>query len=197
VWPGSFGLAAITVRAIDLRYLQRWAQARRRPALRLMGADEIYLGKKKFLKVVDQPIDGRTAVLWAGAKARDARRVFPAAPERLSTKCDSGGLCGHVGAMPLEQWCHNAVYDKFHILQHAGQAVDELRRPSSSAKVAQPTIWYGQALVALRSWLQPGRDKRRHLSALFALNRRILKAYLLKESLAQLTMNYLLLKAQR
>ena len=46
----QFGLAASTVRAIDVRYLQRWAQGRRRPGLRQMGVDEIYLGKKqKFL----------------------------------------------------------------------------------------------------------------------------------------------------
>ena len=42
-----------TVRAMDLRYLRRWAARRRRPALRQMGVDEIYLGKKqKFLTVV-------------------------------------------------------------------------------------------------------------------------------------------------
>jgi transposase len=38
-----FELAASTVRAIDLRYLERWAQSRRKPALRQMGVDEIYL----------------------------------------------------------------------------------------------------------------------------------------------------------
>jgi transposase len=42
-----FGLAASTVRAIDLRYLERWAGARRKPALRQMGVDEIYLGRKR------------------------------------------------------------------------------------------------------------------------------------------------------
>src|SRR6202047_4988713 len=48
-----FGLAASTVRAIDLRYLERWAASRRRPALAQMGVDEIYLGKKqKFITVV-------------------------------------------------------------------------------------------------------------------------------------------------
>lgn len=30
----QFGLAASTVRAIDLRYLERWAKSRRKPALR-------------------------------------------------------------------------------------------------------------------------------------------------------------------
>ena len=49
----QFGLGSSTVRAIDVRYLQRWTAGRRKPALRQMGVDEIYLGKKqKFLTVV-------------------------------------------------------------------------------------------------------------------------------------------------
>ena len=49
----QFGLAASTVRAIDLRCLERWHAKRRKPALKQMGVDEIYLGKKtKFLTVV-------------------------------------------------------------------------------------------------------------------------------------------------
>ena len=48
-----FELAASTVRAIDLRYLERGAAARKIPALAQMGVDEIYLGKKqKFITVV-------------------------------------------------------------------------------------------------------------------------------------------------
>lgn len=49
----QLGLAASTVRAIDLRYLERWSALRRQPALHQMGVDEIYLGKKqKFMTVV-------------------------------------------------------------------------------------------------------------------------------------------------
>src|SRR6202050_1914731 len=49
----QFGLASSTVRAIDVRYLSRWSVGRRKPALRQMGGDEIYLGKKqKFMTVV-------------------------------------------------------------------------------------------------------------------------------------------------
>ena len=40
----QFGLASSTVRAIDVRYLQRWTAGRRKPGLRQMGVDEIYLG---------------------------------------------------------------------------------------------------------------------------------------------------------
>jgi transposase len=44
----------------------------------------------------------------------------------------------------------------------------------------------GKRWLLLSSWLNLDRGKRRQLNALFALNRRILKAYLLKESLTQL-----------
>src|SRR5882762_6040796 len=65
----QFGVAASTVRAIDLRYLERWAQGRRRPALRQMGVDEIYLGKKqKFLTVVTNLETGEP--LWFGRERK-------------------------------------------------------------------------------------------------------------------------------
>ena len=39
--------------AIDIRYLERWEQGRRKPALKQLGVDEIYRGKHdKFLTVV-------------------------------------------------------------------------------------------------------------------------------------------------
>jgi hypothetical protein len=44
----------------------------------------------------------------------------------------------------------------------------------------------GKRWLLLTSWLNLDRGQRRQLNALFALNRRILKAYLLKESPSQL-----------
>jgi transposase len=65
----QFGLAASTVRAIDLRYLERWNASRRTPALRQMGVDEIYLGKKqKFLSVVSNLETGEP--LWFGRERK-------------------------------------------------------------------------------------------------------------------------------
>ena len=65
----QFGLAASTVRAIDLRYLERWAASRRKPPLRQMGVDEIYLGKKqKFLTVVSNLETGEP--LWFGRERK-------------------------------------------------------------------------------------------------------------------------------
>ena len=54
-----------TVRAIDVRYLERWAARRRKSALRHMGGDEIYLGKsQKFLTVVSNLPSGEP--VWFG-----------------------------------------------------------------------------------------------------------------------------------
>jgi len=65
----ALGLSASTVRAIDLRYLKRWAAERRKPVLRQMGVDEIYLGKKqKFLTAVSN-LESREP-LWFGEERK-------------------------------------------------------------------------------------------------------------------------------
>jgi transposase len=188
----QFGLAASTVRAIDLRYLKRWAQGRRRPALRQMGVDEIYLGKKqKFLTVVTNLETGEP--LWFGRERKKAT-LDEFFEKQLSAFQRSALRAACVDMwepfrQSLEQWVPHCrlVYDKFHILQHASQAVDEVRRAEFFRKggVARDVV-RGKRWLLLTSWLNLDRGKRRQLNALFALNRRILKAYLLKESLGQL-----------
>jgi transposase len=62
-------LAESTVRAIDLRYLERWEARRRKPPLRHMGVDEIYKGKReKFLTVVCNLETGEP--LWFGRERK-------------------------------------------------------------------------------------------------------------------------------
>ncbi len=64
-----FARAESTVRAIDLRYLERWAAKRRKPALKQMGVDEIYLGKKqKFITVVSNLDTGEP--VWFGRERK-------------------------------------------------------------------------------------------------------------------------------
>jgi hypothetical protein len=59
-----------TVRAMDLRYLERWAKGRKKPVFRQMGVDAIHLGKKqKFLTVVSNLETGEP--LWFGAARKE------------------------------------------------------------------------------------------------------------------------------
>ena len=188
----QFGLAASTVRAIDLRYLERWAAARRKPALRQMGVDEIHLGKKqKFLTVVSNLETGEP--LWFG-RERKKETVDEFFEKQLSSFQRSAIQAACVDMwepyrQSLEQWVPSCriVYDKFHIMQHAGAAVDEVRRAEFFRKGgAARELVKGKRWLLLSRWVHLNTHKKRQLNALFALNRRVMKAYLLKESLDRL-----------
>jgi transposase len=188
----QFGLVASTVRAIDLRYLKRWAAARRKPALRQMGVDEIHLGKKqKFLTVVSNLETGEP--LWFG-RERKKETLDEFFEKQLSAFQRSAIRAACVDMwepfrQSLEQWVPNCriVYDKFHIMQHAGAAIDEVRRAEFFRKGgAAREVVKGKRWLLLSRWVHLNTHKKRQLNQLFALNRRVMKAYLLKESLDRL-----------
>ena len=188
----QFGLAESTVRAIDLRYLERWAASRRKPALRQMGVDEIHLGKKqKFLTVVCNLETGEP--LWFGRE-----RKKETLDEFFQTELSTGQRMRITAAcvdmwepfrLSIQQHAPNCriVYDKFHVLQHANQAVDEVRRAEFFRKGGRKReLVKGKRWLLLSRWVNLSGTKRQQLNTLFSLNRRLLKAYLLKESLERL-----------
>jgi transposase len=188
----QFGLPASTVRAIDLRYLERWNAARKKPALRQMGVDEIYLGKKqKFLSVVCNLETGEP--LWFGQE-RKKETLDGFFQTELSAKQRRGiqAACLDMWKpyrLSIEQWAPRCqiIYDKFHIMQHANKAVDEVRRAEFFRKGGQMrNVIKGKRWLLLSRWVNLETGKKQQLNKLFALNRRVLKAYLLKESLDRL-----------
>ena len=187
-----FRLAESTVRAIDLCYLERWAASRRRPALRQMGVDEIHMGKKgKFLTVV---CNLETAEpLWFG-RERKKETLDDFLGKELSGRQRRGieAVCVDMWKpyrLSIEQWLPQCriVYDKFHVMQHANQAVDEVRRAEffRQGKRMRELV-KGKRWLLLSRWVNLTGGKRQELNQLFALNRKMLKAYLLKESLDRL-----------
>jgi transposase len=91
--------------------------------------------------------------------------------------------------LSMEEWVSGCrlVYDKFHIIQHANDAVEEVRRAEFFRKGRKMReMIKGKRWLLLSRWknLEPG--KRGILNRLFQLNRRVFKAYMLKESLEQL-----------
>jgi transposase len=188
----QFGLPASTVRAIDLRYLERWNASRRKPALRQMGVDEIYLGKKeKFLSVVCNLETGEP--LWFG-RERKKESLDEFFQTELSARQRHGIEAACVDMwkpyrLSIEQWAPNCriIYDKFHIMQHANSAVDEVRRAEFFRKGGRTRgVVKGKRWLLLSRWVNLDTGKKRQLNTMFALNRRVMKAYLLKESLDRL-----------
>ena len=91
--------------------------------------------------------------------------------------------------LSIEQWAPNCriVYDKFHVMQHANQAIDEVRRAEFFRKGGPMRgLVKGKRWLLLSRWMNLSASKRQELNQLFALNRKVFKAYLLKESLDRL-----------
>jgi transposase len=185
-------LASSTVRAIDLRYLERWAAGRRKPALRQMGVDEIYLGKKqKFMTVVSNL--ETVEPLWMGPeRKKETLDEFFRTQLRERQRREIEAICVDMWkpyGLSLEQWVPQGriVYDKFHVLQHAQQAVDEVRRAEFFRQGGRKReLVKGKRWLLLSRWVNLGPGQKRQLNQLFNLNRRVMKAYLLKESLDRL-----------
>lgn len=186
------GLAESTVRAIDLRYLERWGAQRRKPPLREMGVDELYQGKKgKFLTVVCNLETGEP--LWFGQErkketlddffrsqlvSRQRKRIEAACVDRW----EPFRLSIEAGAPQCQ-----IVYAKFHVLQHANAAIDAARRAEFFRQGPQKRgLIKGKKWLLLSRWKNLTPEHRGELNRLFQLNRRVFKAYLLKESLERL-----------
>ncbi len=188
----QFGIAESTVRAIDRRYLERWNSQRRMPPLRQMGVDEIFLGKKtKFVTVVSNLETGEP--LWFGPDRKKETL------DGYFQGCLNGRQRSRITAACIDMWAAftssirqwapgcSIVYDKFHVMQHANRAVDEVRRAEFFRKGRQERdLVKGKRWLLLTRWVNLTEFKKQQLSELFAINRRMLKAYLLKESLDRL-----------
>ena len=186
-----FNLPASTVRAIDLRYLERWAAARRKPALRQMGIDELYLGKKqKFVTVVSN-LENQEP-LWFGEerKKETLDEFFTQLSRKQRGRIRAACLdMWEPYRLSLEDWAPGCrlVYDKFHVLQHANAAIDEVRRAEFFRQGGRKReLVKGERWLLLSRWMNLNTEKKRQLNRLFRLNRRVMKAYLLKESLSRL-----------
>jgi transposase len=187
-----FQLPENTVRAIDLRYLERWEQGRRQPALKHMGVDEIYRGKSdKFLTVVSNLETSEP--LWFGKdRKKETLDEFFGTQLRSGQRNRIEAACVDMWEpfrLSIEEWAPKCriVYDKFHILQHANDAVNEVRRAEFFRK--GPTmrdLIKGKKWLLLSRWKNLAPNQRGVLNRLFQVNRRVFKAYLLKESLGSL-----------
>jgi transposase len=91
--------------------------------------------------------------------------------------------------LSLEQWVPQCrlIYDKFHVMQHANEAVSEVRRAEFFRKGGSAReLIKGKHWLLLTRWVNLTRGKKQMLQQLLRLNRRLMKAYLLKESLDRL-----------
>ena len=104
-----------------------------------MGVDELYRGKQdKFLTVVCNLETGEP--LWFGQeRKKETLDKFFRSQLRSGQRARIEAACVDMWEpfrLSIQQWAPNCkiVYDKFHIMMHANDAIDEVRRAEFSVK---------------------------------------------------------------
>jgi transposase len=91
--------------------------------------------------------------------------------------------------LSIEHWAPQCliVYDKFHIMQLANAAINEVRKAEFFRQGPQKRgLIKGKKWLLLSRWKNLTPVHRGDLNRLFQMNRRVFKAYLLKECLERL-----------
>jgi transposase len=159
---------------------------------RHIGLDEIQRGKgQRFWTVLSDVVHGEVIGL------RQDRTE--ASATALLTEDLTGRQRGAITAVCTDMWKPylaavatalpkaEIVFDKFHVLQHASAALDEVRRHEFfRAGPVMRAHGRGKRWLLLRRWKTVRGSKRAELEALFAVNRRLFKAYVLREQLDRL-----------
>lgn len=189
----NHGLSWDQVRRIEMAYMQDLINRHPPPAdLRAIGMDEVSISKgHRYATVVADLVVKRP--IWLGGEGRKE--------EDLQGFYDEMGAerCATIKLAVMDMWKpfrnvtqRNApqariVYDKFHILGHLADAMDAVRRIEyKRVNDKERTYIKGQRYTLLSNRANLNLDGRRALRLLLKANKRLNKAYLLKESFGQM-----------
>lgn len=181
-----------TVKDLDKLYMAEQVRRHPMPPTSAIGVDEIAIRKGHDYRVVVSDLIQQRPIWFGGTgrKQADLEQFFAAYGARR---------CAGIRVAVMDMWkpfrqatavhapCAQIVFDKFHILRHLNDALDEVRR-AEYARVQGDARRYikGSRYTLLSHRDNLDLDGRTALKALLAANKRLHTAYLLKESFGQL-----------
>jgi transposase len=183
-----------TVKDLDKQYMQQQLRRAGDPSPRVIGIDEIAIGKGHQYRIVVSDLE-RGRPIWFGGLDRSVASLDEFFAWLGPKKC------GRIRLAVMDMWSAfrtstlqvgNApqatiLYDKFHILKHLGEAMDKVRKREYRRLSGKDRRFIkGQRYALLTHWGNLTADGRAALKLLFQANARLNKAYLLKESFGQL-----------
>lgn len=190
------GLSWLTVRRAEERALARWDATRPVVALRHVGVDEKWLGRRhkldhKFVTIVSNLETGEPLWIGKGRREETLRGWLDLLTAEQKATIEVFSMDMHrpfwnaVDRTPgLE---HAAiVHDPFHIMKLAGAALDELRREVFfRAGKQMRAVGAGRRWLLLKAWERTTAEERTRLHQLLAQNRILARAYQIKEELRE------------
>ena len=181
-----------TVKDLDKVYTAEQLRRHPLPSTPAIGVDEIAIRKgHDYRVVVSDLIQGRP--IWFGGSGRKQENLAQFFAAYGDKRCAGIEVAVMDMWKPFRQATHEyapqaeIVFDKFHILRHLNEALDDVRR----AEVARVHGKARRFIKGNRYTLLSHRENldlngRQALKALLAANRRLNTAYVLKESFGQL-----------
>jgi transposase len=183
-----------TVKELDKQYMFEQLRQAGEAAPKVIGIDEIAVGSRHTYRIVVSDLELRRPI-WFGGKDRSeasADEFFSwLGPEKS----------GQIRLAAMDMWkafrnstlkptnAPNAriVYDKFHVMRHLGTALDKVRKQEYRRLSDERRRFIkGQKYTLLSRWENLNQKGRDALNLLFRANRRLYKAYLLKEQFGML-----------
>jgi len=181
-----------TVKELDKQYMREQLRRAGNPVPLVIGLDELSIRKGQTYRIVVSDLL-RERPIWFGGWDRSEASMdqFYA---WLGQK-----RCRRIRLAVMDMWkpFRNAtrrhapqadiLFDKFHVMGHLGQALDQVRK-SEYARLAGPERRFikGQKYTLLSKRENLTLEGRRALQKLLKVNRRLNAAYVLKESFGQL-----------
>jgi transposase len=183
-----------TVKELDKQYMREQLRRAGTPTPRVIGIDEIAIAKGHQYRIVVSDLE-RGRPIWFGGQDRSEASMDEFFTWLGAEKCRGIRLA------VMDMWKSfrtstlkegNApqaaiLYDKFHVLSHLSDALDKVRKGEYARLSGKDRRFIkGQKYTLLAHWENLTAQGRKALKLLFKANKRLNKAYLLKESFDQL-----------
>jgi transposase len=190
-WQGTarqYGLNWKTVARIVQRAVRDGLRNRKRPPVHVIGIDEVSRRKGQVYLTVVYDLERR--VLWWVGEDRTEEAVKKFFTQELGKR-----RCGTLQVVCMDMWAAyvnlvrehapqaQILFDRFHIVKHLQEAVDEVRRSAMRRLTGQEKVTFKSTrwLLLKNPWNLTSEQKER-LSTLVRWNSPIVRAYYLKES---------------
>jgi transposase len=181
-----------TVKEIDQLYMQEQLDRAGESEPTAIGIDEIAIGPGHTYRIIVSDLHRKRAIWFGGSDRKEASMdLFYAtiSPEKRAK----------IRLVVMDMWkaFRNSaernvpqaeiVFDKFHVIKHLSNALDTVRKNEYHRLQGESRRFIkGQKYTLLTRRENLGEEGRASLQLLFKANRRLYKAYLLKEQFGQI-----------
>lgn len=181
-----------TVKDLDKQYMEEQLRRSGRPRPKIIGIDEISIRKGHEYRIVVSDLEKRKPI-WFGGKDRSEGSMDEFYHYLGEKRSKNITLAVMDMWKPFEKSAKKNIpqasilYDKFHVMRHLGDALDEIRK-QEYARLSGKNRGYikGQKYILLSNRENLTLDGKNSLKVLLKANKRLNMAYLLKESFGQL-----------